>query len=99
MLNFNERCYSLLMQVPKGRVTTYAEIAHALGGKGYRAVGVAMAKNNRLIEVPCHRVVCSDGNMGGYVGGITQKRQLLESEGVKISNGKIVDFDQVIYRF
>ena len=60
-MNFNDRCLELLSKIPSGKVTTYKEIAKVLNTKAYRAVGKAMAKNKNLIDVPCHRVVKSDG--------------------------------------
>src|SRR3989344_5442578 len=72
--NFNERCYAVLKRVPKGKVITYKSIAKKLKSKGYRAVGKAMNKNPYSPKVPCHRVVNSDGRLGGYAGGINKKR-------------------------
>lgn len=97
--SFNERCYELLKQIPQGRVTTYRELAAALGGKACRAVGNAMAKNPDLVTVPCHRVVRSDGKIGGYAGGVDKKIALLQSEGVRIEGEKVTDFAALLYRF
>jgi len=98
-MTFNERCYELLLQIPKGRVTTYKEIANALGTKAYRAVGNAMNKNPNPIEVPCHRVVKTDGSLGGYAYGSNKKIALLESEGLSVQNNKIDDFNKKLYKF
>ncbi|RMD65653.1 MGMT family protein [Candidatus Pacearchaeota archaeon] len=87
--NFNERCYELVRKVPKGKVTTYAEVARALGTRAYRAVGNAMAKSPGMPQVPCHRVVRSDGKTGGFALGTKKKIQMLAKEGVKVRNGKI----------
>ena len=95
--NFSERCYKILCRVPRGRVTTYRELAHALGSKAYRAVGNAMHHNPNAPKVPCHRVVTSSGGLGGYQGGLPKKIKILASEGVKVSGGKIVDFDKRFY--
>ena len=54
---FEARCYELLKLIPKGKVTTYGEIARALNTKAYQAVGNAMAKNKNLFVIPCHRVI------------------------------------------
>jgi methylated-DNA-[protein]-cysteine S-methyltransferase len=97
--DFQHACYDLLKQIPTGKVTTYTEIAHALGTKAYRAVGTAMNKNPNLIVVPCHRVVNCDGRLGNYVFGCERKQQLLESEGVHVVDGKVQDFEQVLFRF
>lgn len=97
--SFNQRCYQLLRQVPAGRVTTYKDIAEALGTKAFQAVGRAMNQNPNPVEVPCHRVVNSDGRLGGYAFGSERKQALLEAEGVSIQSGKIVEFDSVRYDF
>ena len=98
-LSFNDRCYELLKQIPKGKVTTYREMASAMGTKAWRAVGTAMAKNKNLIVIPCHRVVRSDGTIGQYALGTDKKVALLENEGVKISNRKVENLDKFIHRF
>jgi methylated-DNA-[protein]-cysteine S-methyltransferase len=97
--SFNKKCYELLKRIPKGKVTTYREMANALGTKAWRAVGTAMAKNNDLITTPCHRVVRSDGSIGKYALGADKKAELLESEGVEISNGRIINLDRFLHRF
>ena len=74
-------------------------MALVLGTKAYRAVGRAMAKNRDFVVVPCHRVVCSDGKVGGYANGVDQKIQLLEREGIPILRGKVVGLELVLYRF
>ena len=96
---FNERCYKLLGEIPEGKVTTYKELARALGTKAWRAVGTAMAKNTHLISIPCHRVVRSDGTIGQYALGTDRKTELLSQEGVEISNGKVANLDRFIFRF
>ncbi|MDD3775523.1 MAG: MGMT family protein [Sulfurovaceae bacterium] len=98
-MNFSDKCYVLLRQVPKGKVTTYQAIAHALGGKAYRAVGTAMAKNPNPVKVPCHRVVKSNAGIGNYAFGVDKKIELLEKEGIAVKNGKIVNFADVFYDF
>ena len=80
----------MVMKVPKGKVTTYRELAHALGTKAYRAVGQAMNRNPQLVRVPCHRVIKSNGEVGGYAWGIDRKKELLKMEGVQVeANGRI----------
>ncbi len=96
---FNQKCYTLLRKVPKGKVTTYKILANALGCKAYRAVGNAMKNNPDIPKTPCHRVVSSNGDIGGYLYGTVAKIELLEKEGVKIKNGKIVDFEKNLYKF
>lgn len=87
--SFNERCYELLKQVPKGKVTTYKDLAQAMGTKAYRAVGNAMNKNPYAPEVPCHRVINTNGSLGGFAWGIDKKIKMLQHEGIKIEQGKI----------
>jgi len=98
-VTFDERCYALLKQVPQGRVTTYKEIAQALGTKAYRAVGNAMNKNPYPKEdYPCHRVVKTDGAVGGYAFGSEAKINRLVLEGFTVKDGKVIDFQNVLMR-
>ena len=98
---FNQQCYALLRQIPKGKVVTYADIAHQLGGKAYQAVGNAMAKNPDVIIVPCHRVVNSNGAIGKYALGTAKKIALLQEEGVQLDteNNKVIDLDKQRHHF
>ena len=98
-MNFNQKCYQLLSQIPKGKISTYKQIANILNTKGYRAVGNAMAKNPNPIIVPCHRVIKSDGYIGGYTLGIKKKISLLKNEGIIIKKGEIIDFEKYIHSF
>ena len=73
-----------IKKIPRGQTKTYKDIAVALKKpKSSRAVANACGKNPLLIEIPCHRVIRSDGKLGGYSGkgGINQKRKLLKDEG------------------
>ncbi len=88
-MNFNDKYYAMLKKVPRGKVVTYKQIAKKLNSKGYRAVGNAMNKNTNRKEVKCHRVVKSDGTIGGYAFGTKNKIKILEKEGVKIVKGKV----------
>ncbi|MGY4884797.1 MAG: MGMT family protein [Nanobdellota archaeon] len=97
-LSFNERCYDILRKVPKGKVTTYGEIARKLNCKAYRAVGNAMNKNPYAPSVPCHRVVNSDGKIGGYASGTRKKIEMLKKEGIEIRDNKI-DLKKYLYKF
>lgn len=96
-MNFNERCYNVLRKVPKGKITTYKEIAKALNSKAYRAVGTAMNKNPYAPEVPCHRVINSNGKIGGFASGTKNKIKLLKKEGIIIKNNKI-DLKKYLFR-
>ena len=97
--SFEDQCLKLLRQIPRGKVTTYREIARALDSKAYRAVGRAMAKNCNLVVVPCHRVVRTDGKVGGYKAGTEQKIELLKREGVAVIGERVIDLESVMYRF
>ena len=87
--SFNECCYDLLKQVPKGKLTTYKSLAKALNSKAYRAVGQAMNKNSFAPQVPCHRVINANGQLGGYAFGLQKKIDLLKQEGIEINNNTI----------
>lgn len=81
---FEQEVLALLRRIPAGTVRTYRDIAKALGQPGAaRAVGMACARNPLPLLIPCHRVVRSDGGLGGYSlrGGVALKRRLLEAEG------------------
>jgi len=88
---FDQRVFSLVSRVPKGKVTTYGEVARALGMRSPRAVGQALKRNDRPISIPCHRVIMSDGRIGGYMGceRSGRKARLLGKEWVTVKNGKI----------
>lgn len=93
-----EKVYELLKKIPKGRVTTYGEIARKLKSKAYRGVGQIVGANPNAPKVPCHRVVKSDGGISGYAFGVDKKIALLKSEGVEVKNGKIVNFEEKFFR-
>jgi methylated-DNA-[protein]-cysteine S-methyltransferase len=88
-MTFNQRVWALTSRIPKGRVTSYGELAKALGCKAYRAIGNAMNKNPYAPGVPCHRVVGSDRSLTGYAHGLEKKRKLLIEEGVRCADGKV----------
>jgi len=99
-VEFNEKVWAALKLIPRGRVTTYKELAGYLGRpKAARAVGNACGKNPDAPRVPCHRVVKSDGRIGGYGGGVKKKLKLLKREGIKVSGYKLDNFKNKIYRF
>lgn len=84
---FQKKVWRALLEIPKGKVITYKELAKKIGKpKAIRAVANAVAKNPMAPRVPCHRVVRSNGSLGGYSGkgGIKTKLTLLRKEGVKI---------------
>ena len=99
--NFQKRVWEALKLIPKGKVTTYKEIAKFLNTKAVRAVGSAVGKNPYAPKVPCHRVVKSNGQVGNYSGGngVETKIELLTKEGVEIKDNKIVDFENRLFKF
>lgn len=104
MTNFNDKVYALCKKIPKGRVSTYKEIARVMKTKAYQAVGNALRNNPFAPQVPCHRVVKTNGSIGGFGGQtkgkkIKEKVLLLEKEGVKVKNNKIIDFSKKLHRF
>jgi methylated-DNA-[protein]-cysteine S-methyltransferase len=98
-VKFAEKVYILARKVPKGRVTTYKEIAKKLRTKACRAVGNCLNKNPDTLRTPCHRVVNSDGRVGGYAKGTAKKAEILRKEGIRISRGRIAGFKKALYRF
>ena len=99
-MSIDKRIYKKLLEVPKGKVTTYGELAKAVGmNNGQRAVGQIMNKNPYPVIIPCHRVIKSDGKVGGYAYGEKIKSNMLTNEGIKIKNGKILNLENKIYRF
>ncbi len=115
MTPLQEKTYKLLKTVPKGRVTTYKALATALHTKGYRAIGQFMRTNPYSYQacpdpsadgrrVPCHRVVASDGTIGGFMGHtsgkeIERKIRMLRSEGIGVTGKKINDFKKILFTF
>jgi methylated-DNA-[protein]-cysteine S-methyltransferase len=98
-LNLEHKVYKKLLEVPKGKVTTYSELAKSVGLKnGQRVIGRIMNKNPFPVIIPCHRVILSNGKIGGYAWGEKIKTNMLSKEGIEIKNGKILNQD-VVYRF
>ena len=84
---FQIKVWNYLKKIPKGQTRTYLDVAKAIGKpKAHRAVANAVGKNPYPPKIPCHRVIRSDGSLGGYSGkgGIKTKLKLLRSEKVKI---------------
>jgi len=99
-LKIEEKIYRKLLDVPPGYVTTYGELAKAINLKnGQRVIGQIMKKNPFPVIVPCHRVVKSDGMIGGYAYGIERKKYMLSKEGLKIQNNKILNFKNNLFQF
>ena len=82
---FQVKVWNYLKKIPKGKIVTYLEVAKAINNpKSVRAVANAIGKNPYAPKIPCHRVIRSDGSLGGYSGrgGIKTKKKLLKSEGI-----------------
>ena len=87
---FQEAVWRELRKIPPGETRSYAEIAAAIGHpKAVRAVGSANGDNHVVVLIPCHRVIRSDGSLGGYGGGIARKVKLLEAEGHPVAEPQL----------
>ncbi|MFW9900387.1 MAG: methylated-DNA--[protein]-cysteine S-methyltransferase [Candidatus Thorarchaeota archaeon] len=93
-----EKVLKAEFQIPRGWVSNYKRIANHIGIKnGARVIGNSLARNPFPIIIPCHRAIKSNGELGGYQGGIKMKRKLLEMEGVEFSSrGKVIT-DKIYY--
>jgi O-6-methylguanine DNA methyltransferase len=81
-LSFKQRVINKVKEIPKGKVLTYKQVAEKAGSPlAFRAVGNILNKNKDP-KVPCHRVVRSDGRIGGYRWGVKRKRKILKKEGI-----------------
>lgn len=81
MITFADKVYAVVKKIPKGKTLTYKAVARAAGRpRAYRAVGNILTKNFNP-AIPCHRVIRSDGGLGGYNRGATKKRAILKQEG------------------
>jgi len=97
--SFAQGVYKLTKLIPKGKVSTYKEVAGSLNNpKAARAVGNALNKNPYAPQVPCHRVIKSNGEVGGFAGGTNKKIAILKKEAIIIDKGKI-DLKKYLYEF
>lgn len=100
--DFYERVYEIVRLIPRGRVTTYGAIARCLNRKGAaRMVGYALTASNRqgITNVPAQRVVNRNGLLTGkaHFGAPNRMQQLLEAEGVRVEQDRVVDFDNLFW--
>jgi len=94
---FRARVLAAVRSIPRGRVTTYGDIAVLAGAPGAaRAVGNVMRQCNDP-SVPCHRVIASAGGLGGFGGYLDRKRQLLRAEGLEVSLTRVRGFASVCW--
>lgn len=83
--SFQQSVWKELLRIPAGVTRSYADVARAIGNpKATRAVAQACGANPLPVVVPCHRVISSDGTIGGYTGGVRIKKALLDAEGVEL---------------
>lgn len=78
--SYQKKVWQEARKIPYGKTETYKSLAHKLNHRGYRSVGQALSKNPLLIIIPCHRVISSNGNLGGFSAGLELKRFLLRLE-------------------
>lgn len=82
---FGKEVYKIVRKIPRGCVLTYKEVAGLAGlPRAYRAVGNILNKNRDFKNIPCHRVVRSDGKIGGYILGVKKKAELLKKEKIRV---------------
>ena len=99
-MNLEQKVYKKLLDVPKGNIATYGDLAKAVGLKnGQRIIGKIMNKNPYPVLIPCHRVVMSTSKIGGYAYGGDVKRKMLNDEGIEIKNGSIENFTKKLFVF
>lgn len=99
LTKFHRKVYNLVCKIPKGKVTTYKILAQAIGKpKNWREIGYLLSQNPFPQQVPCYKVVKSNGEIGGYNGGKLLKKKLLQKDGLKIYNNKIKDFKKHLFR-
>lgn len=97
-MNLFEYTYDLVRQIPDGKISTYGAVAKALGDiVASRAVGRMMNQNPDADTMPCYKVVHSDGKLGGFGRGIDDKIRRLKADNILVKDGKIVDFDNVLF--
>jgi len=95
-----ESILKIMKKIPKGKVVSYGSLAKLLGTSP-RAVGQLMKHNQDPKNIPCYKVVCSDGSIGGYSRGIKRKIRMLEKDGIKIinQNGKLKIDKKYFHKF
>ena len=90
MLSFQEKVFRVVRKIPKGKVLSYKIVAKLAGNsQAWRAVGNILNKNPDPKTIPCHRVIKSDGKIGGYKEGIKKKISLLKKEGLEIKKRRL----------
>ncbi|WXG42750.1 MAG: MGMT family protein [Promethearchaeati archaeon SRVP18_Atabeyarchaeia-1] len=104
VIDFQKRVYELMTKIPRGKVTTYGELAKAMGGSKFsRAVGNAARDNPFAPKVPCHRVIRSSGDIGGFSGetsgeNVERKIKMLREEGVSVDSAGRIDLRKYLVK-
>lgn len=99
MTSFADKIYKIISFIPRGQVSTYQAVARALNNPhASRAVGNALNKNPYAPKVPCHRIIRSNGEVGGFASGTAKKIAILKKEGIIIKKGRI-DLKKYLYEF
>lgn len=89
---------ALVAKIPPGRLMTYTSLAKAAGmPRAIRYMGTILGSNELLVTIPCHRVVRSDGSMGGYRGGLKQKIKLLTLEHIELASDRVVNLSHYLF--
>ncbi|MCD6523017.1 MAG: MGMT family protein [Candidatus Diapherotrites archaeon] len=97
-MSLRERLNCYLLKIPKGKITTYKELAEVLQTSP-RAVATLLRTNKYPDKYPCYKVIMSDGRLGGYSKGAREKKRRLREEGIVIKGDKVQDLDRVLYHF
>jgi methylated-DNA-[protein]-cysteine S-methyltransferase len=97
---FQQRVYAAVSLIPRGKVSTYRDVAEFIGCGSPRAVGQALRVNPFAPQVPCHRVIAASLDLGGFQGkregaAIERKRRMLASEGVHFKSGRLAEPERV----
>ena len=96
---FQQKVWNACKKLPKGRVSTYKEISKMIKNpNASRAVGNALNRNPHAPTIPCHRVVKSTGEIGGFAHGKKAKILLLKKEGIEVKNNKILNFKSIVFK-
>ena len=96
---FQDTVYSALLLIPECKVTTYKLLGNFIGCKSSQAIGQALTRNQNAPQIPCHRVIKTDGTIGGYAFGVEKKREILANGGVHFNVKDIIIDDEKIWDF
>jgi methylated-DNA-[protein]-cysteine S-methyltransferase len=99
MTDFQKTVYDALKLIPKGKVTTYKLLGDFVGCRSAQAIGQALTRNPHAPQVPCHRVIKTDGTIGGYAFWVSEKRTILAWEGVYFDSRDNLINAYAIYSF